>query len=207
MKRAFWNHLLILSLISMGYLCPCRAEQPEESWREPSSDSWKNEEVRSVSWPEREGMVFALDPGLALRMSDPKMLYARLHFRIGHCLAPWVSLGLDAQLDLLILSFDEERSVGGSKLMGLGLAFYPIEGWFLRAASGMDVTKTNVAYLSARTGYEWATERYAAVGLGITGTGLWKVPEKQPDWLLALTLTLTAYDLFNRFWLNDQGFQ
>ena len=208
-----WNlrslgSLLVGFMLLAGCACPAFAEETNEDDAAPSFDPAREvEPVRGVSWPQREGMVFALDPGLAVRMNEPIMLYGRFHLRIGHCLTEWVSLEADAQLDLLMVAFDKERSIGGPKLVGLGATFFAIEGWSLRVATGMDVTTTNVVYASGRTGYEWATERKAAVGFAVTGTALWDVPDSKPDWLMGLTLTLTAYDLFDRFWMSDDGFR
>jgi hypothetical protein len=154
----------------------------------------------------RQGVFLGMDPGLALRFDESGVpIYARLDLRVGGCLTPRVHLGADWRGDLLV------GGVAGAPPsrheIGPVIAFFLVEGWFVRAFAHVARVGPFTAVAGGQTGYEWTLDRFSAVGFAAGGDAE-LAAEGQPlaAWSVSAGFYLSAYDLGTRSGRDEGGY-
>jgi hypothetical protein len=154
----------------------------------------------------RQGVFLGMDPGLSLRFDESGVpIYARLDFRVGGCLSPRVHLGADWRADLLV------GGVAGAPPsrheIGPVIAFFLVEGWFVRAFAHVARVNPFTAVLGGQSGYEWTMDRFTAIGFALGGDAEFAT-EGHPlaAWSISAGFYLSAYDLGTRSGRDEGGY-
>ncbi len=157
----------------------------------------------SAAQPEREGMVFGLDPGLVLmdRENEAWPRLFRLNLRLAYGIRPWVQVGGDISIDLL-MDPDGLEHFQSPFLIQPMVTFFPVAGFNIRMGGGFDPQDTYRWSATAGLGYEFRVHRYGGLGFGPVFTQYFHT-DKRPDWrVYGIMLQFSAYNL-NRDWFKD----
>lgn len=199
--------LFICMLVAVG-VAPFAMASEDDTLR------FANDASAGNDTPRRERMMLGLDLGGAAGMihgaheshSGDVPGFFRISFRPAYCVRPWLALGIDWDMILLVAA-NGGKNFDGPNLLQPSLSFYPFHGLSLRAAGGFDPYNFSPS-LSADLGYEFAVSARGAIGLGVAFTELWRREDGHrlgaPWQLYSLMLLFTGYDVLRGFTSLDK---
>jgi|GEM_PF-4961117 len=149
---------------------------------------------------ERTGLYCGLDPGLVLLEDNEKSFqrYIRFNLRVGWGFTRWFQFGGDVTGDILAATGGGTH-IAGDAYFQPAVTFFPIAGFNIRGAGGLDISDSARWIATASTGYEFGISDSAGIGFSLVFNQLFHTDERSNWRMYGILLYFTGYRLHESY--------
>ncbi len=149
---------------------------------------------------ERTGLYCGLDPGLVLLEDSDKSFqrYIRFNLRVGWGFTSWFQFGGDVTGDILAAT-GGGQSIAGDAYFQPALTFFPVAGFNIRGAGGVDLSDSARWITTANMGYEFGISDSAGVGFSLVFNQLFHTDQRSNWRMYGILLYFTGYRLHESY--------